>query len=128
MAVAGEEDVDAAVAAAEAAFPAWKKTPAMKRRDLLLKLADLIDQYTPNLAELSRISMGAPYTSMGALETGGSAQACRYFAGWCDKFAGETYPQDDGFLKIVQNEPLGVTAGITPVSRPDNLHPILCHS
>ncbi|KAI0512940.1 aldehyde dehydrogenase [Xylaria bambusicola] len=118
VALAGEQDVDAAVAAAEAAFPAWKKTPGMVKRGLLLKLADLIDQYTSDLAELSRISMGAPFSTIGALETGGSAQTFRYFAGWCDKFAGETYPQDDGFLKIVQNEPLGVTAGITPWNGP----------
>ncbi|KAI0799433.1 aldehyde dehydrogenase [Xylaria sp. FL0064] len=118
VALAGEHDVDAAVAAAEAAFPAWKKTPAMKRRDLLLKLADLVDEYSVKLAELTRLSMGAPYSSIGALEIGGTSQAFRYFAGWCDKFAGESFPQDDGFLKIVHNEPLGVTAGIVPWNGP----------
>ncbi|KAI1349312.1 aldehyde dehydrogenase [Xylaria sp. FL0043] len=118
VALAGENDVDAAVAAAEAAFPAWKKTPAMKRRDLLLKLADLVDEYSIKLAELTRLSMGAPYSSIGALEIGGTSQAFRYFAGWCDKFAGESFPQDDGFLKIVHNEPLGVTAGIVPWNGP----------
>ncbi|KAI1270911.1 aldehyde dehydrogenase [Xylaria sp. FL0933] len=118
VALAGEHDVDAAVAAAEAAFPAWKKTPAMNRRDILLKLADLIDEYSVKLAELTRLSMGAPYSSIGALEIGGASQAFRYFAGWCDKFAGESFPQDDGFLKIVHNEPLGVTAGIVPWNGP----------
>lgn len=37
---------------------------------------------------------------------------------WTDKFAGESYPQEDGFLKIVRNEPLGVTAGIIPWNGP----------
>jgi len=47
-----------------------------------------------------------------------TAETLRYFAGWTDKFAGESYPQDDGFLKIVRNEPLGVTAGIVPWNAP----------
>jgi aldehyde dehydrogenase (NAD+) len=38
----------------------------------------------------------------------------KYDACWIDKFAGEPYPQEDGFLKIVRNEPLGVTVGIVP--------------
>lgn len=45
-------------------------------------------------------------------------QAFRYNAGWIDKFGGESWPQDDGFLKIVRNEPLGVTAGIVPWNGP----------
>lgn len=40
------------------------------------------------------------------------------FDRWSDKFAGESYPQEDGFLKIVRNEPLGVTAGIIPWNGP----------
>lgn len=118
VALAGEHDVDAAVAAAEAAFPAWKKTRATERRDLLLKLADLVDEYSLKLAELTRLSLGAPFASFGSHEIVGTAEAFRYFAGWCDKFSGESYPQDDGFLKIVRNEPLGVTAGIVPWNGP----------
>jgi aldehyde dehydrogenase (NAD+) len=117
VALAGEQDVDAAVDAAEAAFPAWKKTSATERRNLLLKLADLIDEHGLIFAELTRLSLGAPLATFGALEIKGAAEAYRYFAGWCDKFAGESYPQEDGFLKIVRNEPLGVTAGIVPVSK-----------
>ncbi|KAI0451930.1 aldehyde dehydrogenase [Xylaria acuta] len=118
VALAGVNEVDAAVAAAEAAFPAWKKTRATERRDLLLKLADLVDEHSLKFAELTRLSLGAPFASFGSLEITGTAEAYRYFAGWCDKFAGESYPQDDGFLKIVRNEPLGVTAGIVPWNGP----------
>ncbi|KAJ8119874.1 hypothetical protein ONZ43_g3273 [Nemania bipapillata] len=118
VAIAGEEDVDAAVDAAEAAFPAWKKTSATQRRNLLLKLADLIDEHSVTIAELTRLSLGAPFASFGGVEIKGAAEAYRYFAGWCDKFAGESFPQEDGFLKIVRNEPLGVTAGIVPWNGP----------
>ncbi|TRX87801.1 hypothetical protein FHL15_011309 [Xylaria flabelliformis] len=118
VALAGENEVDAAVAAAEAAFPAWKKISAAERRNLLLKLADLIEENSDKLAELTRLSLGAPFASFGSHEIKGTSEAYRYFAGWCDKFAGESYPQDDGFLKIVRNEPLGVTAGIVPWNGP----------
>src|SRR6476659_5581371 len=46
-----ERDVDDAVRAAKAAFPAWSRTPAAERSNLLLKLAELIEQ---NLEELAR--------------------------------------------------------------------------
>ena len=116
--LAGEADVDSAVLAAEKAFPAWKKMAPNNRRDIMLKFAALIEKHGVDLAELSRITLGAPYGSFGMFETGLAAEAFKYNAGWIDKFAGESFPQEDGFLKIVRNEPLGVTAGIVPWNGP----------
>lgn len=116
--LAGEEDVDAAVAAAEKAFPAWRKMTPNARRDIMLKFASLIEKHGAALAELSRITLGAPYGSFGAFETGMAAEVFKYNAGWIDKFAGEAFTQEDGFLKIVRNEPLGVTAGVVPWNGP----------
>jgi aldehyde dehydrogenase (NAD+) len=116
--LAGEQDVDEAVAAAEKAFPAWKATLPSKRRDMLNKLADLIEKHTRELGELTRITLGAPWATFGAFENTLCAETLRYNAGWTDKFAGESYPQEDGFIKIVRNEPLGVTAGIIPWNGP----------
>ena len=110
--------MDAAVAAAEKALPAWKKLTPNARRDIMLKFATLLEQHGKTLAELTRITLGAPYASFGAFETGMAAECFRYNAGWIDKFAGESFPQEDGFLKIVRNEPLGVTAGIVPWNGP----------
>ena len=47
-----------------------------------------------------------------------AADCFDYYAGWTDKYAGETYPADDGFYKIVRHEPLGVCAGIVPWNTP----------
>lgn len=116
--LAGEQDVDAAVAAAEKAFPEWKKTPPNERRNMLYKFADLIEQHGKELGELTRITLGAPWGSFGAFEIHLCAETLRYNAGWTDKFAGEAYPAEDGFWKIVRNEPLGVTAGIIPWNAP----------
>ncbi|KAI1613808.1 aldehyde dehydrogenase domain-containing protein, partial [Exophiala viscosa] len=91
---------------------------AVERRAIMLKFADLLDKHNSELAELSRITMGAPYGAWGKFEVGMSSQQFRYYEGWIDKFPGESFPQEDGYIKIVRNEPLGVTAGITPWNGP----------
>ncbi|KAF9732375.1 hypothetical protein PMIN06_002074 [Paraphaeosphaeria minitans] len=118
VALAGEEDVDAAVAAAEKAFDGWKKISPTERRNIMLKFADLVEKNAEGIASLTRVSLGAPYKAFGAFEIGLCAETFRYNAGFIDKFGGESWPQDDGFLKIVRNEPLGVTAGIVPWNGP----------
>lgn len=72
--LAGEQDVDIAVAAAEAAFPAWRKVTAIERRTILNKFASLIDEHGEALAELSRVTLGAPYGSFGKFEVGMAAE------------------------------------------------------
>ncbi|OGM39641.1 hypothetical protein ABOM_011455 [Aspergillus bombycis] len=116
--VAGQEDVDAAVTAAEAAFPTWKALTELERRTILTNFASLVEKNTVMLAELTRLTMGAPYKAFGEFETGLFAEAFRYYAGWIDKFTGQSYPANDGFLKITRHEPLGVTAGIVPWNGP----------
>ena len=54
------EDVDAAVAAAKAAFPAWSELSGGDRGDYLLKLADALAKRVDEMAYLDAISMGAP--------------------------------------------------------------------
>jgi aldehyde dehydrogenase (NAD+) len=115
---AGELDVNLAVSAAEKALPSWKAMKALERRQIMLKFADLLEIHNSRLAELSRITMGAPYEAWGKFEVGTGAELFRYYAGWIDKFSGEAYPQEDGYVKIVRNEPLGITAGITPWNGP----------
>jgi len=57
---AGVEDVDDAVAAAKAAFPAWSELAAVERGAWLFKLADALEKRLPELTYLDAVSMGAP--------------------------------------------------------------------
>lgn len=66
--IAGEADVEAAVEAAEAAVPTWKKVLPTVRRDMMMKLASLIEENSQILAELTRITLGAPYEGVGKME------------------------------------------------------------
>src|SRR4051795_13136349 len=61
VAHAGAEDVDRAVQAARAAFEGkWRKLPAAARTGLMLKLADLVEQHSDELAELEALDNGKP--------------------------------------------------------------------
>lgn len=74
VSVADSEDVDTAVTAAEAAFSSWKTVSALQRRNILLTFASLIDKHTRGLAELSRVTLGAPFEAMGKFEAGMCAE------------------------------------------------------
>src|SRR5882724_7740391 len=58
--LASTQDVDNAVQAARAAFPAWRALSGDKRRDLMLKLAALIEQHSKEFVELLTLENGAP--------------------------------------------------------------------
>ncbi|KAF2866600.1 putative aldehyde dehydrogenase [Massariosphaeria phaeospora] len=111
--VAGQDDVDAAVAAAQAAFKGeWSKwTPAQKTQ-VMMKLADLIDEHAEELGVWEAKAMGQPVAVAGQLVRITST-VIRYYAGWTDKISGEQYPIDDkGIYKVMQYHPIGVCAGI----------------
>lgn len=76
IALAGEEDVDAAVAAAEKAFVSWRKVAPGERRAILNKFADLVEKYGVALSELTRVTLGAPYEAFGAFEIGLCSEVC----------------------------------------------------
>ncbi|KAL4869735.1 hypothetical protein BDV12DRAFT_167121 [Aspergillus spectabilis] len=116
--VALEDDVDAAVAAARAAFPKWAATPPTERAKILWEFADLIEQHADELARLEALCGGKPAAIFKAFEVPLTAGVCRYYAGWCDKVEGESFPADNGFLKIVRREPIGVCAAINAFNGP----------
>lgn len=74
--LSGEQDVDAAVAAAEKAFPVWRKMAPNERRNIMLKFAQLVEDNAIAVAELTRVSLGAPYKAFGAFEIGLCAEVC----------------------------------------------------
>ncbi len=118
LTLAGSQDVDLAVQASRAAFPAWRALPGDKRRDLMLKMATVIEQHAKELAELSTLENGSaimvtPYIAADA------AQKFRYFAGWADKIRGETLGSWAGSAhNYVAYEPYGVIGAIIPWNGP----------
>ena len=116
--MANADDVDRAVAAARAAFPAWRAMPGDQRRNLFFKLAALFEaksaDFAPSLiAENGNIAMSASYMGYDA------AQKFRYFGGWCDKIHGRTIPMWGAPAHdYVSYEPFGVVGVIIPWNGP----------
>ena len=108
--LAGERDVNDAVAAARAAQPAWGRLAPARRAAVLFRLADLLEANAPEAAELAALDNGTPVSAM---NPGMHAAAwVRYYAGWCDKLdAGEF---GGGRGTAVRLEPFGVVAAIPP--------------
>jgi betaine-aldehyde dehydrogenase len=118
VALAGREDVDRAVAAAARAFPAWSRMAAADRGRILLRLADLIEAHTEELARLESLDTGHPIRDSRNLDVPRTAGCFRYFGGMADKFQGETIPVEAGFLNYTLREPVGVVGQIVPWNFP----------
>merc|ERR1719414_1021082 len=92
------------------------------RRDLLLKLADAMEDNREYLAKLESLDNGKPYKNAGYNSYAGDlhlAIACyRYYAGWADKIQGKTIPVDGKFFCYTQHEPIGVCGAIIPWNFP----------
>jgi aldehyde dehydrogenase (NAD+) len=112
------EDVDRAVAAAKAAFPAWSALAAHERGRLLIKLADRIEAECLPLARLEATDTGHPLRDCLGLDLPRTVLCFRYFGGMADKLEGSVVPVDAGFLNYVMREPIGVVGQIVPWNFP----------
>ncbi|MFA5580652.1 MAG: aldehyde dehydrogenase family protein [Paracoccaceae bacterium] len=107
--VAGRAEVDMAVAAARAALPGWRATRPAMRRDLLFKLADIIDRDRELYAWVGAMEIGTPIAMVRAIPDKFIAWT-KYAAGWADKLEGRVVSsfQDDSVLDYTLPEPYGV--------------------
>lgn len=118
MGLAGPQEVEMAVQAARAAFPSWRALAGDKRRDLMLKLASLIEQHSKEFTELLTIENGSPIL-VGPFMVLDAVQKFRYFAGWADKIQGDTIGTWGGpSHNYVAYEPYGVIGAIVPWNGP----------
>lgn len=118
VAMAGPADIDKAVQAAQAAFPAWARMSGMARGRLLLKLADAIDANAEELARLETMDTGHPIRDTLNLDAPRTAATFRYFGGMADKFEGSVIPVEEGFLNYMLREPVGVVGQVVPWNFP----------
>ncbi len=110
-------EVDAAVAAAKAAFPAWAGRPATERAALLRRLGDLIARNVPALARTETQDCGQPIAQTGKQLIPRSADNFYYFAEMCVRVDGHTYPTPT-HLNYTLFHPVGVCALISPWNVP----------
>ena len=117
-AAATGEDADAAVAAAQAAFPAWSALAATERRKRLLHAADILESLTPQFIEAGVAETGATPAWYG-FNVSLAAGMLREAASVTTQITGEVIPSGvPGSLALAVRSPCGVGLGIAPWNAP----------
>ena len=115
---ATKEDVDAAVKAAWAAFPAWRDMGIAERAGILEKIADIIDENAELLATIESMDNGKPIRETMAIDVPYSSDHFRYFAGAIRVEEGKASVLDGNMMSLILREPIGVVGQIVPWNFP----------
>lgn len=116
----GAVDVDAAVAAARAAFEdrRWAgKAPAVRKR-ILIKFAELITAHGDELALTETLDMGKPVKYAKGVDVNSAANCIRWYGEAVDKVYDEIAPTPSSALALITREPVGVVGVIVPWNYP----------
>ena len=118
VALASEDDVDAGVASAKAAFPEWRDTPVTKRAKIMFKFRDLVERHLDDLAKLLTAEHGKTLDDARGEVTRG-LEVIEFATGMPHLIKGDFSEQvSTGVDTYTIRQPLGVVAGITPFNFP----------
>ncbi|MBD3728186.1 MAG: aldehyde dehydrogenase [Sphingomonadales bacterium] len=122
IAAGGPAEIDAAVAAATRCFrsPGWRAMPPAEREARLLRLADLVERDTAQIAAIETLDNGAPFGMTQAMVGKGAVSSIRYNAGWARRLGGDQVDVSvpGRFHAFTRNEPVGVAGLIVPWNAP----------
>ncbi|RBB98080.1 aldehyde dehydrogenase [Pseudomonas sp. MWU12-2115] len=120
VAACGEDDVDATVANARQVFEAgiWAQRPPAERKQVLLRLADLLMEHREELALLDSLNMGKPVMDAYNIDVPGAAGVFRWYAESIDKLYDQIAPGAANVLATITREALGVVAAVVPWNFP----------
>ena len=112
-AAASPADVDRAVKAARAAFPAWAALSPLERQKILWNIGERLMARVDEIATAETMTNGKPIFESKYIDTPDAAKCFQYYAGWATKITGQTIPLSTGpFLNYTRREPLGVVGAI----------------
>jgi malonate-semialdehyde dehydrogenase (acetylating)/methylmalonate-semialdehyde dehydrogenase len=116
--LANVADVDTAVSAAQAAFPAWSDTPPIRRARVMFKFLELVNQHKDKLAHLITAEHGKVFTDAQG-EVARGIDIIEFSCGMPQLLKGDFSDQvSTGMDNWTLRQPLGVVAGITPFNFP----------
>ncbi|WP_100639135.1 CoA-acylating methylmalonate-semialdehyde dehydrogenase [Marinobacter salexigens] len=118
VALAGQQTVEQAIAAAEQAFPEWRKTPVIKRARVMFRFKELLEKNADNICRLIGEEHGKIlHDAAGELQRG--LENVEYACGAPELLKGEhSRNVGPGIDSWSEFQPLGVVAGITPFNFP----------
>jgi aminomuconate-semialdehyde/2-hydroxymuconate-6-semialdehyde dehydrogenase len=111
-------DVDAAVQAAQRAFPAWSRMSPTDRSALLHRIGELILKHHDELARLEVLDSGKTITQAGNIEIRRAAQNFTFYAAAALHFSSESHYLNGDSLNYTLRQPVGVVACISPWNLP----------
>ncbi len=113
-------DADVAVSRARAAFEsgAWSRLAPVKRKEIMIRFADLIDAHAEELALLETLDMGKPIGDSLSVDVPAASRALRWSGEAIDKIYDEVAATAHDELGLVTREPVGVVAAIVPWNFP----------
>lgn len=114
----GAEDVDRAVRAADAAFPAWGHVVPRDRGRLLQKIADKLEEHLEEMSRILAEETGNAIRTQARGEAASAVDIFRYFGGLASELKGETIPLGEHVLSYTRREPIGVVGAIIPWNAP----------
>ena len=117
VAVAGEVDVDAAVAAARRGFDTWRAVAPLERARILREMAARVRKHADELAWIDAVNGGNPVHEM-ASDAKVAAAQLDFFAGLVTEMKGASIPMGPNAVNFSVREPLGVVARIIPFNHP----------
>ena len=119
IAEASDEQVDAAVAAAEEAFETYSRTTPAERSALLLQIAQILEDNSQELAELESQDVGKPWPSAHDDEMPLTIDTFRFFAGAARTMSGSAAGEYvEGHTSMIRRDPIGPVAAIAPWNYP----------
>ncbi|MFI0897680.1 gamma-aminobutyraldehyde dehydrogenase [Streptomyces sp. NPDC020983] len=117
--LSGAADVDAAMAAAAAAFPGWRDTTPSDRQKALLRIADAVEARAAELVEAESENTGKPLGLTMSEEIPPMVDQIRFFAGAARMLEGRSAGEYmEGLTSFVRREPVGVCAQVAPWNYP----------
>jgi betaine-aldehyde dehydrogenase len=117
--LSGAADVDAAMAAAAAAFESWRETTPAERQKALLKIADAVEARAEELVAVESKNTGKPLGLTASEEIPPMVDQIRFFAGAARQLQGASAGEYmNGMTSFVRREPVGVCAQVAPWNYP----------
>ena len=111
-------DINSAVSAAKDAFVTWSKTTKKYRSEILMKLADKIEEHAEDLIIAESLDNGKPESLARAVDIPRAPENFRFFATAILHFSSELHDMDGRALNYTLREPVGVAACISPWNLP----------
>ena len=117
--LSGAADVDRAYVAANNAFESWRQTTPAERQQMLLKIADVFEEYGEELVGIESENTGKPIKVTMEEELPPMLDQIRFFAGAARILEGRSAGEYmKGFTSIIRREPIGVIGQVTPWNYP----------